>query len=56
MNQFINATIFTGDEWLTNASVRTANGRIQEILTDSSFSNQETAIDIQGDYLIPGLV
>ena len=56
MNQFINATLFTGDEWLTNASVRVDNGRVQEISTDTSGNESETAIDLNGDYLIAGLV
>ncbi|MDB5244022.1 MAG: N-acetylglucosamine-6-phosphate deacetylase, partial [Spirosoma sp.] len=28
---FTNAHLFTGTEWLPNASVRIANGRVQEI-------------------------
>ena len=56
MNQFSNATVFTGDGWITNASVRVDNGRIQEILTDASVAESETTVDLNGDYLIPGLV
>ncbi|GAB2581891.1 N-acetylglucosamine-6-phosphate deacetylase [Spirosoma areae] len=56
MNQFINATVFTGDEWLTGASVRVDNGRIQDISTGQLMVSGETAIDLNGDYLIPGLV
>ena len=58
MNQFINATLFTGEEWLSNASVRIDNGRIQEISTPNSYvePNDTSVIDLNGDYLIPGLV
>lgn len=56
MNQLSNATVFTGEEWITNASVRTENGRIQEISTGTSFSDSKSVIDLNGDYLIPGLV
>ncbi|GAB4037442.1 N-acetylglucosamine-6-phosphate deacetylase [Spirosoma gilvum] len=58
MNQFINATVFTGDEWLTNAYIRVENGRIQEIATtsDNLSADSESIIDLEGDYLIPGLV
>ncbi len=33
MTHFINATVFTGDDWLTGASVSTANGWIQTVAT-----------------------
>ncbi|MVM28728.1 N-acetylglucosamine-6-phosphate deacetylase [Spirosoma sp. HMF4905] len=58
MNQFINATVFTGEEWLSNASVRIDNGRIQEISTaeTSTESSDPTVIDLNGDYLLPGFV
>ncbi|GAB3948467.1 N-acetylglucosamine-6-phosphate deacetylase [Spirosoma harenae] len=58
MIQFINATVFTGDEWLSNASVRIDNGRIQEVTTNltGSVTTDESTIDLAGDYLIPGLV
>lgn len=60
MIQFINATVFTGEEWLTNASVRIDNGRIQEVTTSASpvdpASGNETIVDLNGDYLIAGLV
>ncbi len=60
MIQFINATVFTGDEWLTNASVRINNGLIQEITTSAptvnSTSGDDSVVDCTGDYLIPGLV
>ena len=59
MNQFINATVFTGDEWLTGASVRIENGRIQEVTTSyvaAEGADNVTITDLDGDYLIPGLV
>ncbi len=56
MTQFINATVFTGEEWLTGASVRVSNGRIEGISTDNTQSADATTIDLNGDYLIPGLV
>ncbi|WP_080057034.1 N-acetylglucosamine-6-phosphate deacetylase [Spirosoma aerolatum] len=57
MNQFINATVFTGDEWLTDATVRVENGRIQEITTANNLSTDSaSSIDLAGDCLIPGLI
>ncbi|GAB4031309.1 N-acetylglucosamine-6-phosphate deacetylase [Spirosoma jeollabukense] len=59
MNQFINATVFTGNEWLTGASVRVENGRIQAVTTSplAAESTDNVAItDLNGDYLIPGLI
>ncbi|UFH54381.1 N-acetylglucosamine-6-phosphate deacetylase [Spirosoma sp. KNUC1025] len=60
MNLFINATVFTGDEWLTGASVRINNGRIAEVtaaeLPVDAISSSESVVDLNGDYLIPGLV
>lgn len=62
---FYNATLFTGHDWLTGASVRIANGRIQEVTSatvvgaDTNHGNQanETdALDLNGDYLVPGLI
>ncbi|GAB3991399.1 N-acetylglucosamine-6-phosphate deacetylase [Spirosoma daeguense] len=55
MTQFINATVFTGEEWLNNASVRIENGTIQEV-TAASDPNEEHVIDLHGDYLVPGLI
>ncbi|GAB3704041.1 N-acetylglucosamine-6-phosphate deacetylase [Spirosoma flavus] len=55
MTQFINATVFTGDEWLTSASVRVDNGRIQEVSVSPDSSGEDT-IDLNGDYLVPGLI
>ena len=54
MTQYINATVFTGDEWLTDASVRVANGRIQEITTTPVTTEETTSIDLEGDYLDSG--
>ncbi len=57
MNRFINATVFTGSGWLTNATVLTHNGRIQEITTaDLSADDADTVVDLQDDYLVPGLI
>lgn len=58
MTHFINATVFTGDAWLTGASVSTANGRIQAITTGTSEGTNETdtVVDLNGDYLVPGLI
>lgn len=60
MTQFINATVFTGEGWLSNASVRIGNGRIQEVTTEipdlDSLPDSEDVVDLAGDYLIPGLV
>ncbi|CCH54708.1 N-acetylglucosamine-6-phosphate deacetylase [Fibrisoma limi BUZ 3] len=51
---FTNATVFTGFDFISNAFVRVANGRIQEV-SASPLSAQEP-VDIQGDYLVPGMV
>ncbi|MVM41767.1 N-acetylglucosamine-6-phosphate deacetylase [Spirosoma sp. HMF3257] len=58
MTQFINATVFTGDEWLSNASVRIDNGRIQELSTAETLteSSDPDVIDLNDDYLLPGFV
>ncbi|QKZ14443.1 N-acetylglucosamine-6-phosphate deacetylase [Spirosoma sp. KUDC1026] len=57
MLQFIHATVFTGDQWLTNATVRVAKGRIQDVLTSSDPADAtDETIDLAGDYLVPGLV
>ncbi|MBC3784096.1 N-acetylglucosamine-6-phosphate deacetylase [Spirosoma utsteinense] len=58
MTYFINATVFTGNDWLTGASVGIANGRIQTISTTTTEGTDETdtVIDLNGDYLIPGLI
>lgn len=65
MTYFINATVFTGDDWLTGASVSIANGRIRAITTadvvgeDTDPGNgdeTDTVVDLNGDYLVPGLI
>ncbi|AKD56124.1 N-acetylglucosamine-6-phosphate deacetylase [Spirosoma radiotolerans] len=56
---FTNAHLFTGTEWLPNASVRIADDRIQEINPATPVPSDDettTVIDLKGDYLIPGLV
>ncbi len=49
-----NATVFTGTDVLTSASVRVANGCIQEVY--ASGTNTSQGIDLQGQWLVPGLV
>ena len=56
MNQFINATVFTGEEWISNASVRIDKGRIQEVTTSTLLTDDESIVDLNGDYLVSGLV
>ena len=58
MTYFINATVFTGSDWLTGASVGIANGRIQTLSTTTTEGTDETdtVIDLNGDYLVPGLI
>ncbi|MDB5239723.1 MAG: N-acetylglucosamine-6-phosphate deacetylase [Spirosoma sp.] len=58
MTYFINATVFTGNDWLMGASVATANGRIQTITMDPTEGTDEidTVVDLNGDYLVPGLI
>jgi N-acetylglucosamine-6-phosphate deacetylase len=58
MTYFINATVFTGNDWLTGASVGIDNGRIQTLSTTTTEGTDETdtVIDLNGDYLIPGLI
>ncbi|MFD2570680.1 N-acetylglucosamine-6-phosphate deacetylase [Spirosoma soli] len=60
MNYFVNATVFTGVEWLTGASVRVDNSRIQEVSTAnivlSDVPDNASIIDLNGDYLVPGMV
>lgn len=51
---FTNATVFTGSDFLLNATVRVANGLVSEVLTEKT--NESDALDLRGDYLIPGLV
>lgn len=51
---FTNARVVLGQEVLPRATVRVAGGRITGI--DSGHSAQPGAIDIDGDWLLPGLV
>jgi len=56
--QFIRATVFTGDGWLPNASVSIDNGRILTVTTGTAEGTDETdtVVDLNGDYLVPGLI
>ncbi len=56
MIHLTNATVFTGHDWLTNASVRIDNGRIQELTTGVMEANDADSVDFGGDYLVPGLI
>lgn len=51
-----NATLFTGTDWLTGASVRIANGRIQDVTSGLIDASEADTLDLNGDYLVPGLV
>jgi N-acetylglucosamine-6-phosphate deacetylase len=51
---FANATVFTGSEFLTDASLEIANGLITGFLTEETIDPD--VLDLAGDYLIPGLV
>lgn len=51
---FTNARVVLGQEVLPRATVRVAGGRITGI--DSGISSQPGAIDVDGDWLLPGLV
>lgn len=55
---FRNATVFTGSQFLQNAHVRVAGGRITDVTTEPTVdaSADETVIDVNGDYLTPGLI
>lgn len=48
------ATVFTGNEVLTGASVRVSNGLIQEVFTRPS--DDTDGIDLRGQWLVPGFV
>lgn len=56
MIHLTNATVFTGHDWLTHASVRIDNGRTQEVTTGVIDANDADGIDFNGDYLVPGLI
>ncbi len=49
-----NATVFTGSELLPNTTVLAKNGLITSVLPEAIIESD--ALDLQGDYLIPGLV
>ncbi|GAB3904770.1 N-acetylglucosamine-6-phosphate deacetylase [Larkinella knui] len=51
---FTNATVFTGNAVLAGASVRISNGLIQELV--AGIIDEPDAIDLQGQWLIPGFV
>ncbi len=51
---FQNATVFTGSEWLTGASVRVHAGKIQAV--SAGVLAGELIINLNGDYLVPGFV
>ena len=55
---FKNATVFTGETFLANATVRIASGYIQDVTTGEPGESAagETVVDLEGDYLIPGFV
>ncbi|GAB3567924.1 N-acetylglucosamine-6-phosphate deacetylase [Spirosoma luteolum] len=55
---FRNATLFTTDRFVANASVHIADGRIVQVWdTDTdAVPPDATVIDLDGDYLVPGLV
>lgn len=55
---FQNATVFTGETFLTGASVRVANGDILDVSEQpvAGSADGSTIVDLAGDYLIPGLV
>ncbi len=49
-----NATVFTSSDVLTHASVRVANGRIQEVSTGPI--HDPDAVDLQEQWLVPGFI
>lgn len=51
---FTNATVFTGTEVLTHASVSVENGRILNV-SDQPIADRD-AVDLQGQWLVPGFV
>lgn len=50
-----NARVFTGETLIENATVRIADGRIQEI-ANASPGNLPDAVDLEGRILAPGLI
>ncbi|MBO0948666.1 N-acetylglucosamine-6-phosphate deacetylase [Fibrella forsythiae] len=53
---FINATVFTGDSFLPNTSVLVEEGHIKAIGPDLATGDGIDILDLQGDYLVPGLI
>lgn len=53
---FINATVFTGDTFLQQTRVLVEKGLISAIGPDLAIDNEADVVDLQGDYLVPGLV
>ncbi|NID08714.1 N-acetylglucosamine-6-phosphate deacetylase [Fibrivirga algicola] len=53
---FINATVFTGDTFLPHTCVQVENGQITAIGPDLPVNAGDSVIDLQGDYLVPGLI
>lgn len=54
--RFINATVFTGDTFLPSTSVLVEDGLIKAIGSDLSTASGDDVVDLQGDYLVPGLI
>ncbi len=52
----INATVFTGDTFLPQTSVRVEDGQIKEVGPGIAAGSDTYVIDLQGDYLVPGLI
>ena len=52
---FQNATVFTGEHFLSGYDVLVENGHITAIDADVDESGQDV-IDLNGDYLVPGFV
>lgn len=59
---FTNATVFTGTDFLANATVHIDEGRIKTVTTEAletvaaEAGQAEEIIDLQDDYLVPGFV
>lgn len=53
---FQNATVFTGDHFLSGYDVLIENGQISAISADLPESADAETLDLNGDYLVPGFV
>lgn len=53
---FINATVFTGDTFLPQSSVLVEDGKIQAIGPNLPVSGHTDIVNLQDDYLVPGLI